>query len=200
MVKLAIHARLKLWCQKWRAGSTPAPSTNVKVSVTMGKFQRGIGVCRYRECEDFNKSLFLINHGNYFSCPRCHKVGIYRIEQGTTLNNTSLDFYQVRVEFSYDPDRDRFRAVAVVTDESMDKSKGNVYTLKSPLISTEKRALEVATSLLGNLMHATEEIFDGSGVSRPKEHLLYLDKPRELFNVELAMLEQKLENSRLRKK
>jgi len=167
----------------------------------MSKLTRAVGVCRNRECAEFNKDIFLINHnGEFFVCPRCRKDGLYRPEVGETLNKTSLDFYQVRVEFSYDPDRDFYRSVAIVTDESMPKEGGNIYTLKTALIRTEKRALEVATALLGNLMHADERIFDGSGIGRPKEHVLYFDNPRELFQIELDLLERELANSRLRRK
>ena len=166
----------------------------------MSKLVRAIGICRNRECEDYNKDVFLINHGDYFDCPKCKAAGIYQKEQGLTLNNTSLDFYQVRVEFNYDPNEDRFRSIAIVTDESMPKEGGNVYTLKSALIRTDKRALEVATALLGNLMHADVRVFDGSGIGRPKEHVLYLDHPRELYQIELDVLARELENSRLRRK
>ena len=166
----------------------------------MSKLTRAVGICRSRDCEEFNKDVFLVNHGDFFTCTKCRKAGIYKQEQGTTLNTTSLDFYQVRVEFNFDPDRNEFRSIAIVTDESMPKDGGNVYTLKSALIRTDKRALEVATALLGNLMHATPAIFDGSGISRPKERVLYFDNPRELFKLELEVLGRELENSRLRRK
>ena len=166
----------------------------------MSKLVRAVGICRNKECAEYNKDIFLINHDDLFNCPRCRKSGLYRPEQGTTLNTTSLDFYQVRIEFNYDPNLDKFRSIAIVTDESMSKEGGNVYTLKSALIRTEKRALEVATALLGNLMHADERVFDGSGIGRPKEHVLYFDNPRELFQIELDLLGRELENSRLRRK
>ena len=166
----------------------------------VSKLDRAAGICRNRECEEFNKDVFLLNHEGEFNCPRCRKTGLYLQECNTTLNTSSLDFYQVRVEFNYDPDRAQFRSIAIVTDESMDKEKGNVYTLKSPLIRTDKRALQVATTLLGNLMQATSAVFDGSGIARPKEHVLYFDNPRELFQLELDLLGRKLENSRLRRK
>lgn len=166
----------------------------------MSKLTRAVGICRTKDCEDFNKDIFLLNHGEFFVCPKCRKAGLFLPERGETLNTTSLDFYQVRVEFNYDPDRDVFRSIAIVTDESMPKEGGNVYTLKTALIRTDKRALEVATALLSNLMHVDESIFDGSGISRAKEHVLYFDNPRELFQIELDMLSRQLENSRLRRK
>ena len=166
----------------------------------VSKLDRAAGICRNRECEEFNKDVFLLNHEGEFNCPRCRKTGLYLQECNTTLNNHSLDFYQVRVEFNYDPNEDRFRGIAIVTDESVPKDGGNVYTLKSALIRTDKRALEVATALLGNLMHADSRVFDGSGIGRPKEHVLYLDHPRELYQIELDLLGRELENSRLRRK
>jgi hypothetical protein len=169
-------------------------------NVQMSKLRRAIGICRNHECEDYNKDVFLVNHGDFFTCPKCRKEGRYKLEVGETLNRTSLDFYQVRVEFCYDPDSDSFKSIAIVTDESMPKEGGNVYTLKSALIRTDKRALQVAEALLGNLMLATEDIFDGSGISRAKEHLLYFDNPLELFKIELDLLAQELLSSRLRKK
>ena len=184
--------KLRSWLQK--------PVRVEEPPVQMSKLVRAIGICRNRECDEYNKDVFLINHGDFYDCPRCKVAGIYQKEQGLTLNTTSLDFYQVRVEFNYDPNENRFRGVAVVTDESMPKDGGNVYTLKSALIRTEKRALEVATALLGNLMHADSRVFDGSGIGRPKEHVLYFDNPRELFQIELDVLARELENSRLRRK
>lgn len=166
----------------------------------MSKLKRAVGICRTRDCQEFNKDVFLVNHGEFFVCPKCRRGGLYKQEYGETLNTTSLDFYQVRVEFNYDPDQDRFRSVAIVTDESMPKEGGNVYTLKSALIRTDKRALELATALLGNLMHADTTVFDGSGIGRAKEHVLYFDNPSELFKIELEVLERELENSRLRRK
>ena len=166
----------------------------------MSKLVRAVGICRNKECENYNKDVFLINHSNIFNCSRCHKSGFYRPEQVITLNVTSLDFYQVRIEFNYDPNLDEFRSIAIVTDESLPKEGGNVYTLKSALIRTEKRALEMATALLGDLMRADECVFDGSGIGRSKEHVLYFDNQRELFKIELDLLGRKLENSRLRRK
>lgn len=176
----------------------PQPTTERPMQ--MSKLTRAVGICRTRDCEEFHKDVFLVNHGEFFVCPKCRKAGMYLPEKGETLNTTSLDFYQVRVEFNYDPDRNTFRSIAIVTDESMPKDGGNVYTLKTALIRTDKRALEVATALLGNLMLADERIFDGSGIGRAKEHVLYFDNPLELFKLELDLLGRELENSRLRRK
>ena len=198
---IGIHERLKIFCQKWFAGSTPAPRTiREEPAMQISKLRRAVGICRNLGCEDYNKDVFLVNHGDFFTCPKCNLEGRYKLEIGSTDNKTSLDFYQVRVEFCYDPDLDGFRSVAIVTDETMTKEGGNVYTLKSPLIRTDKRALQVAEALLGNLMLATDEVFDGSGLGRAKEHLLCFDVPFEDVKRDLDKLAFELENSRLRRK
>ena len=183
-------------------GRNPVPGPTLPELPVMqfSQLKRAIGICRNLECEDYNKDVFLINHGEFFTCPKCRKQGRYKQELGTTLNRTSLDFYQVRVEFAYDPDSDTFKSIAIVTDESMSKDGGNVYTLKSALIRTDKRALQVAEALLGNLMLATEGIFDGNGVTRAKEHLLCFDSPLADVKRDLERLSQELQNSRLRRK
>lgn len=162
--------------------------------------RRAVGICRNLACEEYNKCVFLLNHENEFICSRCKHFGRSKLETGSTLNRTSLDFYQVRVEYAYDPNSDSFRSIAIVTDESMSKDGGNVYTLKSALIRTENRALQVAESLLGNLMNATDCVFDGVGIGRAKEHVLSFDNPLGVFKIELDVLAAELSNSRLRKK
>lgn len=182
-----------------RAGSNPAPGTIEESPMKITKLKRAVGICRNLECEEYNKDVFLLDHAPNFNCTRCHKLGRYLPETSGVLDSASMNFYQVRVEFNYDPDKDIFRSIAIVTDESLDKSGGNVYTLKTPLIKTEKRALAVAEALLSNLMQPTADLFDGGGISRAKEHVLYFDNPRELFRIELDLLARKLEGSRLRR-
>jgi hypothetical protein len=166
----------------------------------LSNLKRAVGYCRNPGCEEYNNGILLLNHDDEFCCPRCQVLGLYKLEYGTTLNRTSLAFHQVRVEFNYDADCDQFRSIAIVTDESLPKMGGNVYTLKSPLIRTEKRALQVAEGLLGNLMLATEDVFNGSGLGKAKEYVLHFDNSFGLFKTELDILSQELEGSRLRNK
>lgn len=161
------------------------------------KLKRAIGICRNQACVDYNKDMLLINHGDEFACPKCKALGRYKLEIGLTENLTSLNFYQVRVEFNYDPDLDIYRSIAIVTDETMPKEGGNVYTFKSALIRTDKRALKVAETILGNLMLATEDVFDGSEIGRVKERVLNFDRPLADVQRDCARLVAELENSRL---
>src|SRR3972149_5183287 len=98
---IGIHDRLKIYYQKWFGGSSPPARTIIEEpAVQMSKLKRAIGICRHLGCSEFNKDVFLVNHKEEFICPRCGILGRYKLEVGSVKNRTSLDFYQVRVEFA----------------------------------------------------------------------------------------------------
>ena len=111
--------------------------------------KRGVGYCENTDCEDYAKGVFLLNHGDTFYCPRCRQLGKVEKERGFYTGNTDI-FKEVRVEYNFDPINSVYREIAIVRDESL-WGRNNVYTLQSPLIKTEKRALKVAEAILANL-------------------------------------------------
>ncbi len=111
--------------------------------------KRGVGYCENTDCEDYAKGVFLLNHGDTFYCPRCRQLGKVEKERGFYTGNSDV-FKEVRVEYNFDPINGVYREIAIVRDESL-WGRNNVYTLQSPLIKTEKRALKVAEAILANL-------------------------------------------------
>ena len=77
------------------------------------------------------------------------QLGKVEKERGFYTGNADV-FKEVRVEYNFDPINTVYREIAIVRDESL-WGRNNVYTLQSPLIKTEKRALKVAEAILANL-------------------------------------------------
>jgi hypothetical protein len=163
-----------------------------------GTMERGVGFCLDPQCMDFQKDIFLLEHFGPFKCSRCHKPGVKVLESGETDNDYSLDFWQVRVEFCYDIATRTYRSIAIVSDETMPK-EGNVYTLRCPIVKTEKRALMMAESILGSLMRADDSIFAKGYIHRDQTYNIDFDKPIVEVKNQLKMFEDSLLNSRLRK-
>jgi hypothetical protein len=156
------------------------------------EMKRAVGYCTKTECEDFSKGVFLLNHGKTFYCPRCREQGYVMAEEGFA-SGTSEIFKEVRVEFNFDPLNDKFRETAIVRDESL-WGRNNTYTLRSPLIKTEKRALKVAEAILANLNRFG---IGAGGVPKTSETLISFDDSPEVFAVKCAQLQRELENSAL---
>lgn len=153
---------------------------------------RGVGYCKNTNCLDFNKGCFLLNHGEVFYCPACRQVGHLKIEKGF-FEGEPTAFNECRVEFDYDAITEEFRQIAIVRDESL--RRGSSYTLQSPLIKTEIRALKVAEALLANANRFG--LSDDGGIPRTTETLLSFDDSKEEFSARLAKLAEELENSNL---
>lgn len=151
------------------------------------------------ECTEFQKDVFLMAHNGSFKCGRCHRIGRKVMEYGETDNDFSLDFWQVRLEFCYDVTFDTYRSVAVVTDEDMSK-EGNIYTLYTPLVKTEKRALLMAEAMLGTLMKADDSLFAKGYIPKDQVYNIDFDKPLAEIQGRLKEIGAMLLNSRLRKK
>ena len=111
--------------------------------------RRGVGYCmntgsiEVEGCEEYAKGVFLLNHGDNFYCPRCRHLGTVVKETGTAVyGGGNAPFKEVRCEFNYDPCTEKFREIAIDRDEAI-WGTGSKYTLLSPLIKTEKRALKL---------------------------------------------------------
>jgi hypothetical protein len=144
--------------------------------------KRAVGYCQSSDCEDFAKGVFLLNCGNSFTCPRCRNGGNVKPERGFYVGNGE-QWKEVRVEFNYNPITDSFREIGVVRDESI-QGVQTVYTLESPLIKTETRALKVAEAILANL-NRYHGMVNGDGMVETREKVLSWDDDLETFSKKL---------------
>ncbi len=156
--------------------------------------KRAIGYCTKTNCEDYAKGVFLLNHGDTFYCPRCRQLGKVEKERGFYTGNSDI-FKEVRVEYNFDPINSVYREIAIVRDESL-WGRNNVYTLQSPLIKTEKRALKVAEAILANL-NRYRGLTGGDEIPSTREVLLSLDDSSEMFYQKLAQLAEEWKKSSL---
>lgn len=161
----------------------------------MSVIRRGVGYCVDANCEEYARGVFLLNQEGEFVCPVCRKCGRIEHESGHQLDDRR-SFKEVRVEYNFDPVEAGYRDVAIVQDVSL-WGPGNVYTLQSPLIRTEKRALKVAEALLANLNRCPEFAFE-SEVPNTSEVVLSLDDSFDEFSRKLAGLASEWEQSGLR--
>jgi hypothetical protein len=157
--------------------------------------RRGVGYCEDTECEDYGKGVFLLNHHGQFYCPTCREPGRVEHERGVRTGCSDV-FKEVRVEYNFDPARRTYREVAIVQDVSLWGSS-NVYTLQSPLIRTEKRALKVAEAILANLNRCPDQVTDDD-IPNASEVVLSFDDDPDTFKRKLANLATEWENSGLR--
>jgi hypothetical protein len=163
----------------------------------VSQMKRAVGYCENTDCEDYAKGVFLLNHGENFYCPRCRNRGTVEAERGFQVGTTDI-FKEVRVEFNYDPINGKYREIGIVRDESL-WGRCNVYTLQSPLIKTEKRALKVAEAILANLNRYRGMLKEGE-VPKTHEVLLSFDDSLEDFSRKLAGLQKEWEGSALAEK
>ena len=161
----------------------------------MARMRRGVGYCESTQCEDYVKGVFLLNHGDTFYCPRCRQLGKIENERGFYSGYSDV-FKEVRVEYNFDPINNVYREIAIVRDESL-WGRNNVYTLQSPLIKTEKRALKVAEAILANL-NRYRGLMDGDDIPRTTEIILSFDDDFTEFQRKLQKLAEEWEASGLR--
>ncbi len=163
--------------------------------------KRAVGYCKNAGgagedgCEDFAKGVFLLNHGETFYCPRCRQLGEIQPERGFQERRDDAPFKEVRVEFNYDPSSKAFREIAIVRDEAI-WGIGSKYTLLSPLIKTEKRALKVAEAILANLQRYSD-LLNGDDIPRTTEIVISFDEDLDVFATKMKRLGEEWEKSSL---
>jgi len=160
-------------------------------------YRRAIGYCENTDCEDYSKGVFLINHGTTFYCPKCRDTGKVVAEQGFIDGRQESPFKEVRVEFNFDPISHRFREIGIVRDDNVPDT-GRTYTLLTPLIKTENRALKVAEAILSNLQ-CNVEVEDGE-LPRTTEIIVSFDDELDVFFSKMKKLGEAWENSDLSEK
>ncbi len=164
--------------------------------------KRGVGYCTNmgsagtEGCEEYAKGVFLLNHGNKFYCPLCRHLGTVVKEVGQAdRGDNDAPFKEVRVEFNYDPCTEKFREIAIVRDEAI-WGTGSKYTLMSPLIKTEKRALKVAEAVLANLQRYSE-LGSEDDIPRCTEVIISLDDDLAIFHQKIKALGESWQQSSL---
>jgi hypothetical protein len=162
----------------------------------LSRVKRGVGYCLDADCEEYTKGVFLLNHEGPFFCPTCRQAGKIERERGF-YTGTAEVFKEVRVEYNFDALSDTYREVAIVQDVSL-WGRNNVYTLQSPLIRTEKRALKVAEAILANLNRCPEFATD-EDLPNATEVVLSFDDDLATFRAKLSDLARQWETSPLRK-
>jgi hypothetical protein len=140
----------------------------------------------------------MLGNLDFYRCsePYCGQQGIVIREESWPNNAENMSFSEVRVEFDYDPDNAKFKAICICRDES--NPNQNIFNVRTPVIRTEKRAWEVAKGLLGNLAQNPEEVLDKKLGSRPRETIIDFDLPKAEVSAKLEALGQKLLRSSLR--
>lgn len=182
-----------------RIGESPGGLPAHGNEVGMARMKRGVGYCMNtgsgeESCEDYAKGVFLLNHGDKFSCPRCRVWGMVVKEAGFSDDPSGV-FKEVRVEYNYDPIQTRYREIAIVRDDSI-WGPSSTYTLLSPLIKTEKRALKVAEAILANLQRYSGLLLT-EDIPRTTEIILSFDEEKVEFAKKLKRLSDEWENSSL---
>jgi acyl carrier protein phosphodiesterase len=156
----------------------------------MNRIKRGVGYCTNEDCDEQFKGTFLMNHNSdKFYCPSCRKNGQLQAEFGASCNEHPR-YDEVRVEYEYDAREERYKAVAIVRDEGMWGGHWNKYTLRSPLIRTEKRALKVAEAILSNLNQRIGYV-DDNGIPRTEEMVISWDS--ESYSHDLQRMAERIE-------
>jgi hypothetical protein len=195
--KLSSIFRRRAQVQELAGVEVPRPADKAMV--------RAIGFCKTEGCDKFNDGVFLfsMHEDPIFVCSKCNKRGMVVKEEYSVKNPEDLTFRQVRVEFDFRPSLvaevgagGTWHGIAIVTDDSMNPEY-NVYTMKSPLIKTEKRALAVAVSMLGGLLQNPERMLELNPGSRAQESIINFDEPLGAVKAQLFELEDKIRGSRL---
>lgn len=158
------------------------------------RIERGTGYCENPHCEDCYKGRYLWLHEGDFFCPICQKKGQAIGERGIPERKGAVPFAAVRIEFNYDPSSKRYKGLAVVQDESW-LGKYGTYTLQTPLVHTEQRALKLAEIYLCVLNQGVYLNEDLSTPPRSHEKLLDLSKSREDFFRDLKLIEQNIRDN-----
>jgi hypothetical protein len=117
--------------------------------------KRAIGICYETNCEQFLRTVFLLNQ-TAFTCPNCKHPGEVVHETGRS-ENSGRAYKEVRVEFDYDPLEASFLQTAVVRDENL-WGRNNVFHYSTPLVKTAKQALRMAEGMLAALNQLGENV------------------------------------------
>ena len=146
--------------------------------------RHGIGYCENAGCENSDWLIFP-NQAEGFLCESCGQPAKVEMERGFLMGETGI-IREVRVEYSFDPRKGRYREIAIVRDESL-PSRLDVYTRCSPLTKSEKSALSLAEALFVQLNRCRGPSGE-SEIPRTAEFVLSFDDDIALFRQSLRQL------------
>ena len=147
-----------------------------------------------KTCNEYTKSFFITYLTEEYICYHCNKPGIALFEKQWPERYDNLDFYQVRLEYSYHAPTNRWSDICVVTHESSQKN-GNIWNIRNPNIRTERNALKTATNVLAFLQRADNSVLEPNIAIRNTEMLLDFSSPS--FKEDLNNIFSTLKKSRL---
>ena len=169
------HDGLDLGREAQELCCNPHPSPRLDEQVSPLAFARqGIGYCRNPDCKSVNQAIFVTDREDSYRCQGCYLVGRIVLESGSFSNKTPY-VRMVRVEYNYDTTQERYRSLAALWDPEIEEERTNVYTIKSPIIKSEKGAFRVAESVLVLLQQLPEPQKNPSAGLKAKERPLDLD-------------------------
>lgn len=148
--------------------------------------RRAVGYCNNLECEDFLKGCFLLNHGEVYNCIRCRQLGWIEGETVIDENIYNGVYKSVRIEFDYRPLEKKYHQTAIVGIPFL--SAGGCYTLRTPLVKTETRALKIAENII---IHLNSGIKDREQMTQPT--LINMDLPWPQYQKALEAMAKALD-------
>jgi hypothetical protein len=125
-----------------------------------------------------------------FICKACGQSGKVEMERGFLTGETGI-IGEVRVEYDFDPRKGRYRATAIVRDESL-PSGLDVYTRLSPLTRSERLALGLAEALLLQLNRCRGPSNE-TEIPRTASFVLSFDDDIKLFRESLRQFREQWE-------
>lgn len=156
-------------------------------TVTRGaplKVKRGVAWCANEDCAELYKLRFMLNIDEQIGCGVCFQS--YRTVRETAEVCGLKPFREVRIEYNFDPSSELFRDVAILRNEDAPRGAG-YYTLRSPLLKTEKRAFMRAEAILSELQTRQPE---SGELVEGRELTLSFDDSLELLRAKLATWEE----------
>ena len=155
--------------------------------------RQGIGYCENAGCER-SERIILPNEAEVFFCASCDQPGKVEMERGFLTGETGI-IREVRVEYDFDSEKGRYRATAIVRDESL-SSGLDVYTRRSPLTRSEQSALGLAEALFVQLNRCRGPSSEGE-IPRAASFILSFDDDIALFRRSLRHLRDRWEAAAL---
>jgi len=158
-------------------------------------FRYGIGYCKNVECTNYLVPLHMCSPGPFDQCNRCGHILRTEVERGFASGPAEV-IYQVRVEYNFCPQDERYHGLAIVT-ANVDAANKGVYTLFAPFYVTEGQALARAEALLEWFNREATNLEDENLSSASNTQILYLHEPRDQFLARLRIIESVWANSNL---
>ena len=150
---------------------------------------RGVAYCKNKECDLMFKPVIMITIPKEgFFCYECKEPGRITSEK-FSVTGKGEEFKEVRLEFMYDVQSDKYKGLAIIKDEHTAGNK--VYNYSSPLIMSENRGMKAAEIMLGVLRTTDEAKLDPRDLLGKGMESLDISDPWPLYLKKLEYLEKK---------